>query len=247
MKNSNNDNVLIGVLNGKNSAAHLEWIKNTNSYYMPLLKSQPRQFKVDWLLLYVPKPIISPGAIRYKSLIDGLRITRRDEIETPWNTNQGPSKWQILYELATFEELNPPIYNKDHEGNEQRISQPRWTRRLAMDRARTINELLLESEADWWIYDNLKKRGVEFRIRARSSSKEEQKPSESRIWFFIPKKDFMIRYSGNSGFIMRNKYGVEKVYLYIENLLESCFGENLNEPEIRKDNLCAAGSPLQKK
>ena len=224
MSNPASDNVLIGVLSGKNSREHLAWIIDNNCYYMPYLKQQQRQFTPSWLILYIPKIIFSPGAIRYKGEIEGYEVLRRDEIKTGWSSKQDTSQRQILYKLLSLEELSPPIFNRDHRGKEQRISQPRWTTRLSMERAETINELLLESESDWWIYDNLKARGVEFRIKARSSSKENQYKVESRVWFVIKDRGIQIRYSGECGFIMRNKYGIDKVFMYPENMFEHCFG-----------------------
>jgi len=235
------DNVLLGVLTKKNVKAHLDWVLETNSYYMPLLKSQPKQFSASWLLIYVPKSIISPGAIRYRGLIDSMEVIRRDGIHTPWDSNQGKSKWQILYELVSLKELLPPIFNRDLEGNEQRISQPRWTTKIAMDRACTVNELLLESESDWWIYDNLKKLGIEFIIKARSSSVTRNQEAESRVWFILHNQGIQIRYAGKSGFIMLNKYGVKKAFMYIENLIENCLLENHEETIKRKADSCAAG------
>ncbi len=44
--------VLVGVLRSENSAEHLQWIVDSHCYYMPLLKTHPRQLAVRWVAIY---------------------------------------------------------------------------------------------------------------------------------------------------------------------------------------------------
>ncbi|MBW2109750.1 MAG: hypothetical protein JRI36_13975 [Deltaproteobacteria bacterium] len=177
------------------------------------------------MLLYIPKTIAKPGAIRYKGEVEGIKILERKEIKTTWQSHQNPSRLQIVYDLESIEELNPPILNMNRKGKEERISQPRWTTQLAMARAKTINELLLESESDWWLYDNLRSRGVDFSIKIRGSSSEVRNYQNiSRVWFVIREGGYKIRFSENEGFVLKNKYGIEKTFMFVDNLFKHCFG-----------------------
>jgi len=216
------ENVLLGVLSGKNSLEHLNWVFQKNLYYMPLLKKQPKQYTPKWLILYIPKTIQSPGAIRYKALIEGLKISTRQEIDTPWLSHQKIKELQIIYNLESVEELSPPILNQNKNAKEQRISQPRWTTELALERANTINELLLETESDWWLYDNLKNRKIEFSIKAKGSPNKAPLEDESRVMFYLLSSRIVVSYRRKTGFLTRNKYGAEKAFLHLENMLEYC-------------------------
>ncbi|MCG5531560.1 hypothetical protein LRD18_11970 [Halorhodospira halochloris] len=78
----------------------------------------------------------------------GTEVLPREQIATPWPARRGAEELQVLYHLGPLQALEAPITNRDG-GRGQRFSTNRWSSRLALQRARTVTELLLESAPEW--------------------------------------------------------------------------------------------------
>lgn len=59
-------------------------------------------------------------------------------------------------------QLKNPVENLNKEEQGQRFSSHRWTTGLALDRARRLEELLLETEPEWRLFEALKAMGIFF-------------------------------------------------------------------------------------
>lgn len=134
--------VLIAVLRGEDPGLHLEWVKKQRLYYMPVLKTQERQMNIHWIVFYSPRVLRIPGAITHVALVEGIEITKRNNIQTPWGTGRRADELQVLYRLGEVKELSRPIENMDENDKGQSFRSHRWTSRLGLERAHHIKELL---------------------------------------------------------------------------------------------------------
>jgi len=195
---------LVGVLRGADPAQHLEWIIENRCYYMPLLKTQLRQYQTKWVAIYSPQAISKPGAVTHKAEVIGMEVVLRKDINTPWNSNRGENEHQVLYKLGEVVKLNNPVrnLNKEERGNPFRMH--RWTTRLALDRAKRIEELLLETEPEWRLFEDLGARGINVHLRNPGKVKliDPDNP-EGRVWFELD--DCSIRYAGASGYAKKRQ------------------------------------------
>ena len=197
------EHVLVGPLRPEFKDAHLAWVQSTRSYFMPLLKSQSRQYSVRRIALYETACQDRPGAVRFHSQVREVEVVRRAEIQTPWPTRMDEDALYVIYRLGEFEELHRPIINEGESGRGQRFSSHRWTSRLAFERAKTVSELLLETEAEWRLYEDLRAAGVRFLVRAADLGvrEREEAPGHAR---FVGETEafgpFVVRFLGPSGF-----------------------------------------------
>ena len=171
-------------------------------YYIPQSKDQPRQYMVKTVAIYVPGEGYSGGAVRFWAAIKGMQTVRRGDIDTPWSSHQGNDNLMVLYHLVHLEELTYPIENKSSNGESQRFSVHRWTSRLGLDRARTITELLLETEAEWRLLEELRASGVPFTVNAAGVPRYESTGYRGHALFRVKinRTIATIQYYGASGF-----------------------------------------------
>lgn len=212
--------VLIGVLRGGSEVEHLRWIVDKGLYYMPLLKTQRRQFMARHLAIYSPASLRGArGAVAYRAEITSLEVVRRKDIPTPWVSRRGEEDLQILYRLDRVRALERPIVNKSSPGQGRRFSTHRWTSRLSLERARVLEELFLETEPEWRLYEGLRARGVAFQIKPGPVKVINPENPAGRAWFST-ETGLLVRYAGTSGFVIKDFRGREKYFLKIEDVLE---------------------------
>jgi uncharacterized protein len=156
-----NDPVLIGVLRDTNPTEHLTWIVQQRMYYAPALKDARRQFAATGVAIYSPTALRKPGALTHFGKVERAELIQRGEISTPWPARDADALY-VLYSLAEIETLQP-IENR---APYTRVSTNRWTSMLALSRARTLSELLLELEGEWHLYEDLMANGIQFSIYA---------------------------------------------------------------------------------
>lgn len=193
--------VLVGVLRS-NWQAHLEWVSLTRLYYQPLAKDQPRQYTAKVLAIYVPGDGERRGAVRLRVGIKAMQTARRRDIITPWTSLRDPDEYVVLYRLGPLEELPRPIENRDTDGRGQRYSKHRWTSRLALDRARTLPELLLETEAEWRLHEELRASGVSFEVSSAGVPRDEDADYRGHALFSVNegRATTLVQFFGSSGF-----------------------------------------------
>jgi uncharacterized protein len=147
-----------------------------------------------------------------------VRIVRRDEVSTPWAVLRGKQEL-VLYELEPVLPLAREIVNKDDVGSSRRMGIRRWSSRLALERARTLGELFLESEPEWRLYEELRARGVKFQLRVQPPKLRAQDGLRGRVWFVLDEAR-SAAWTGAAGFVLRDRTGGDLALASVAALVE---------------------------
>ena len=200
--------VVIGTLSAGNQRQHLQWIIEKQLYYMPLLKTQPRQYAAKWVAIYSPQEIRKPGAVTHYAPVKSIEIVQRKEISTPWQPKRNLEEPQALFKLGKVVEKEIPIINTSGI----RFTQHRWTSRLGLERARNLEQLLLETEPEWRLFEDLTALGVNFTLDPSEPVRLLDKDNPfGRVWFRL-EGGLSIRYAGTSGYTIKRIPGGEPQY-----------------------------------
>lgn len=189
--------VLIGILPAPNVIQRFAWLKENKCYFMPLRKQHPRQFSVKQVAIYEPFANGGKGAICLAADVSHIEITPRSQLLTPWTPRDRAKEDCVVYHLANIRTLRQPIANKDSEP----VLAERWTTRLSLERAKSLNELFLEAEPEWRLYELLQNEDIEFKVRAGKIRKLDVDGSSRRAIFEIEEK-IEIVFAGADGFIV---------------------------------------------
>jgi hypothetical protein len=226
------ESVLIGVLQGNDPAHHLSWIASNRLYYLPLSKTQRRQFNSHLLALYSPTALRSPGAVTHHAVILEVDVVPRESIPTPWAPRRSGAELQVLYRLAELELLRNPIENRNLKGRGQRFSSHRWSSLLAFQRARSLEELLLETEPEWRVYETLQAREIPFALDPGPALTPNPQDPVGRCWFAAPENGPRLRYAGAAGFCVRSSWGPD-AYLATPEAAINQFTDLMSSPAPR--------------
>ena len=139
--------ILVGVLRSPDTKEHLDWITRENIYYQPLTKTQKRQFYAKQVAIYTPAGMNVPPGIRHTADVAHIEVRERRKIPTPWTPRRDREGLMIVYHLQDFRPIEKPITVQ--RGDNTTIRRSRWTTRLALQRARTLCEIALETEPEW--------------------------------------------------------------------------------------------------
>jgi len=202
--------VLIGVLNAGAPAEHLSWIVNTKCYYMPLLRSHPRQLFVKHVAIYSPSAIRKPGAVTHRAKVSGIEVKPRSQIVTSWPSGRPGDELQVVYQLESLELMREPVLNLADDGKGRRVSSHRWASRLSLERARTLSELFLESEPEWRLYEQLRASGIMFKLVPAAPNSQTDVDSSWRTWFEF-EGGMRVRHAGANGFRLES-IGMEPLF-----------------------------------
>lgn len=190
------DAVWVGVLRSPGAREHLEWIKRERCYYQPLRKTQSRQFSVKQVALYQSGELSKPSAISYVAEVIDLVIVERSEIETPWPARRnGP---MIMYHLGPVNRIPTAI---PFCPGDYMPAQGRWTTRLGLERAKCINEVALETEAEWRLLEWLRANGIKYTLRAEPPKRQDLENPQGRVWFHLG--PLHLRHAGPNGYLIR--------------------------------------------
>jgi hypothetical protein len=116
----------------------------------------------------------------------------------------------VLYRLRELEPLTRAVENQDDVNRGQRFSVRRWSSRLALARAQKLVELMLETEPEWRLYEDLHARCIDFKIEAGRPRASEPEDVVGRARF--TGADWTVRYAGPSGFELLEDNAVEPRY-----------------------------------
>lgn len=205
------ESVLVGVLRSGDPGSHLEWIKSQRLYYIPHGQWQHRQFTARWVAIYSPARLRERGAVTHIARVAMVDVVPRRAIATPWPERHGLDDKMVLYHLEEVKDLEKPIENRNAHGKGQRFSEPRWSSRLAMARAQTISELLLETEPEWRLYEQFRLSGVKTKIEAGKVRVEDPEDPAGRAGFHGD--GWRVRYTGKSGFELKEDDAQRPRYL----------------------------------
>lgn len=201
--------VLIGTLR-RNANEHLKWIKSNRRYYMPLIQTEPRQLSSRWIAIYSPESIRTPGAITHLAEVESLELSKRDETDTPWQSHSSSNELQVVYQLRQVRQLERPIENRGPKGLSKRFSRNPWTSRLGIMRAVELREVLMETSAEWRLYEHLRVAGIEFTLKPSLGNLHDENDSGDGAWFV--RKRLRVQYRRAAGFLVRRS-GLRDEYL----------------------------------
>jgi uncharacterized protein len=208
------------VLRGGSEAEHYDWVQSAGSYYTRLLQRQNRQYAVKWLAIYFPAALRKPGAVTRLAQVQAIDVVPRRQIPTPWQTSRNLDELQVTYRLGAFVDLPRPIENRGLDGEAARFSTNRWTSRLALERARDVKELLLETEPEWRLYEELTSNGIEFEVTAGTPMLEKPEDPRGRAWFRIARKS--VQFRGAEGFVIRDPATGDRRCAQIGQVIDLC-------------------------
>jgi uncharacterized protein len=194
--------VLVGVLRGGTESLHLQWISENKAYYVPLLRTQRRQYATKYVAIYSSAALRNPGAVTHVAEVVGIDIVRRGNISTPWATGTDDDDLYVLFRLGALERLARPVLNQRNERSGVRFSTHRWTSRLGLLRAASIEELFLETEPEWRLYEDLRVAGIPFHLQAGRPRLPDSEDPRGRAWFVAPSG--RAQYRGSAGFYFRS-------------------------------------------
>lgn len=192
--------VLIGTLR-RNASEHLKWVKSNRCYYTPLAQTESRQLSSRWVAIYSPESIRTPGAITHLAEVENFQLKTRDEIDTPWQSQGSANELQVVYQLSQVLQLERPIENRGPKGLSKRFSRNPWTSRLGIMRAAELRELLMETSAEWRLYEHLRVAGVEFTLKPGTANLHDENEPGDKAWFV--RKRLRVQYRGSAGFLLR--------------------------------------------
>jgi hypothetical protein len=204
--------VLIGVLHSGAEIAHLEWILQRRMYYVPLARTvrEIRQYDTRFVALYSPSILRSPPAVTHVAEVHEVEVIRRAEIPTSWLATTDPDRLHILYHLGAMQLIEPPVANRGVE-RADRFSAPRWTTNLALRRAQVMRELLLETEPEWRLLEDLRAAQTPFHLRAgRRQLSTIDESRVGRAWFLV--SGGRAQYRGAAGFVIQPYSGTEEYF-----------------------------------
>ncbi len=190
--------VLVATLRGNNPSEHWAWIKETGLYYMPYYKTQRRQPVTRDIVFYLQQPLCSPGAVAYQAKISDYDIIRRSKIDTPWTARRSSDEHEILYYIKDIKKL-PHLINNTKGSS---FTLHRWTTILGLERAKNIEELSLETEPEWRLYEDLKAMEIGFRLSPGKAKYIDKDDPEGRTEFVL-QNECRLRYAGKAGFIIK--------------------------------------------
>jgi uncharacterized protein len=173
--------VLVGVLRGGDPGEHLSWVEEQRLYYMPFYENQRRQFAAKRVAIYSPLALGQPGAVTHFAEVVSIDKVKRSDIRTPWAPRNDPNEFRALYHLSELKRLPRSIVNvRGHP-----FRSHRWASRLSLERAYTLQELFLETEPEWRLYEDLSASGTSFELEPGPPVLRDPEDPGWRVWFVI--------------------------------------------------------------
>jgi len=155
--------VLIDVIPSRDRSERLEFFMG-GLHYVPLpmttdlqtSKAQRRRLQTNAVALFGGREIELIGDV-----VD-VSVVRREEIKTPYVSSLASDRLCVLYRLENCRPLTRAV----EVGNP--FTSLRWTSGLALDLAKSTNELLIELADEWKLYRALLARPHVVRLRAEA-------------------------------------------------------------------------------
>lgn len=198
LKSDSRQSVLIHVLDPKNCEERFRWIRDHEKCYLRMPVRPHRHFHVNRVAFYCPRPLEKHPAIAWQAEVTSIDVVPRRELETPWASRFSEDTMMLVYRLGTVKRLARVIANSDSDQTSFRSD--RWTTLLAIERAVTATEISLETDSEWQLYEGLKARGCQFRLRLDLIHREREELPRGRAWFVLD-DHHAVRYDGANGFL----------------------------------------------
>lgn len=195
--------VLVASLRAQGPAQELLWVERSRQYYMPYFANQERQFDASAVAFYSPASLRHPPAVTHIAAVKWVEVKERGSISTPWQPSRPSDELQVLYHLGDLEPIANPIVTRSSTGPMgQTIRSHRWTSSLAIERAESLEQLMLETEQEWRLFEGLCSRGAQFQVRAQDLRPVFGPVARPHAWFCLP-DGTKVRYAESAGFEIR--------------------------------------------
>lgn len=125
------------------------------------------------------------------------------------SAGSGPYGLHLTYELGPSKFRNEVRANPS---GDVQVSLPLWTSKLALDRARGPEELLLRLEAEWRLLEDLRALGVDVVFEPVHGG------SDQHAWLLTPNQD-RVTFAGPGGYTIRQSDGSDFVFARLEDVL----------------------------
>jgi hypothetical protein len=191
--------VLISVVDSRDCMERFAWLQNNRCCYVRMPVRPHRHFRVSRVAFYCPRPLENTPAISFAADVLDVSVLTRREIHTPWTSRHAGGQSMILYRLGPILRLPRPILHTD--AAETSFRGDRWTTRLALERATSSTEIALETASEWKLYESLRSRRIDFRLRLHAISHSDESSDRGRVWFQV-NAGLHIRYNGPNGFLV---------------------------------------------
>jgi predicted component of viral defense system (DUF524 family) len=198
LKQSARNSALVQVLDSADGQRRFDWIRRNQKCYVRMPQRPHRHFQIGTVAFYCSPPLEQQPAIAWKAQVLQAEVVERSAIATPWTSRHAKHSSMILYHLGPVVRLDRPIANVDPSQTSFRSD--RWTTQLALDRAVAAAEICLETESEWKLYEALKSRHVEFRLRLDLISRDPDDMPRGRTWFLLS-PNHAVRFDGANGFL----------------------------------------------
>ncbi|MBM7867402.1 hypothetical protein GTO89_11505 [Heliobacterium gestii] len=83
-----------------------------------------------------------------------------------------------------------------------------------------LEELLLETEPEWRLYEWLNANQVAFSLDPAQALLMDPDDPQGRVWFVIEQEGIRVRYAGPSGFLIRGHSGKERIEANVDGILQ---------------------------
>lgn len=191
--------VLVSVVDSRDCMERFAWLQNNRCCYVRLPVRPHRHFRVSRVAFYCPRPLEKTPAISFVADVVEVTVMTRREITTPWSSRHAPDQSMILYRLGPVLRLPRPIMHTDPA--ETSFRSDRWTTRLALERATSSTEIALETASEWRLYESLRARRIDFRLRLHAISHSDETSDRGRVWFQL-NAGIRVRFDGANGFLV---------------------------------------------
>lgn len=125
-----------------------------------------------------------------------VEIVRRSEIKTRRLARRnGP---MVMYRLGPVTSMPNAI---PFCPGDYMAAQGRWTTRLGLERAKSINEVALETEAEWRLLEWLRANGIKYTLRAEPPKRQDPENPQGRVWFHLTSTH--LRHAGPNNYLLR--------------------------------------------
>ena len=198
--------VLVAVLRSGREQEHLDWIRTTRRFYTPD-REQARLLHTKFIAFYAPAKLYGRGMVRHWAEVDVERteIVPLRAIDSPLPPRGDRDEPQVLFHLRELHD-SLAIENRRHE----RFVQDRWSTRLALFRAKTLEELLLETEPEWRLHAKLRTADVDFDVTSSRAPQSLDLDAEVRGRASFHVGDRIIRHVRGSRFQLQTAGGAAR-------------------------------------
>lgn len=130
----------------------LRWIQEHGHFPLPLEADQALPWNLRWLAFWSAAPGGGAGRL-WRARVRGMRLVPWERGRPPWGPRRSPSDLGLAVELGAWQPVGLPAEAQRAVAHEPWSRAVLFTSRLALERARRADELLLASPSDWSRYE----------------------------------------------------------------------------------------------